>query len=740
MPSPTSANTQRAKELRDTLHRNNRLYYLGEPTETSDQEFDKLLRELQDLEAEHPELLTADSPTQRVGGAPIEGFVTVAHNVPMLSIDNTYSREELSNWYHRLGNELATKHDFGTPNDFAMTDAPIEELILEPKIDGVALSLHYENGNLIRALTRGDGTKGDDITHNIRTVSAIPLKLEDSAAGVPSTLEVRGEIFLPNETFLQLNKLREANGEETYANPRNTTAGTLKQKDPTKVIPGLRFFAHGRGFISGKDNYHTHKEFLNALKGFGLPTNPETFVPSSPPGTPEYLSEIWRHIQTFDEKRHTLPYATDGMVIKFNRYDVQDKLGTRSKSPRWCIAYKYAAEQAQTVLEAVEWQVGKTGKLTPRATMAPVFLAGTTVTHASLHNFGEMLRKDIRVGDTVVIEKAGEIIPQVVRVVLEKRPEGTQPPTAPDRCPECGTPVQIEMDSRRVQEHEVYQRKVEREKAKAEKLAAKPKHIEPPEPLGPLDETARYCPNPECPAQVRERLIHFVGRNQMDIDALGEKTIHQLADAGLLTNLGDIFRLHEKRDDILALERMAEKKVDNLLQGIEDAKGRGLARVLAGLTIRHVGNNGSRIFARAFGNIDALLAAELEQLEALEDVGPITAQSLHDFLNSEAGQRVIDELKQAGVDLTEEQPAVAAPSEDSPFAGKKIVLTGTLEHFKRNDLKAKLETLGAKVSGSVSKNTDLLIAGESAGSKLTKAESLGVEVWNEAQLLEALPQ
>ncbi|MEM9914853.1 MAG: NAD-dependent DNA ligase LigA [Planctomycetota bacterium] len=746
MPSASTEQQRRAAELRDTLHRNNRLYYLGEPTELSDQQFDELLRELQDLEAEFPELQTPDSPTQRVGGAPIDGFVTVAHSSPMLSIDNTYSQAELATWYQRICDEIATKHYFGTPNDFDVVKAPIEQLVLEPKIDGVALSLRYENGILVQALTRGDGTKGDDITHNIKTVAAIPLNLNTtsgeraSARGpVPKILEVRGEIYMPNAVFDKVNAQREQDGLDLFANPRNSTAGTLKQKDPAKVIRGLAFIAHGRGEISddsGEDFNQTHDRYLDAIQQLGLPTHDDFKVCGS-------ADDAWAFIETFDQKRHRLPYATDGMVVKFNRYDVQDALGTRSKSPRWCIAYKFAAEQAETRLEAVEWQVGKTGKLTPRATMAPVFLAGTTVTHASLHNFGEMLRKDIRVGDTVVIEKAGEIIPQVVRVVLEKRPKNTQPPTAPDRCPECGTPVQIEMDSRRVQEHEVYQRKIEREKAKAEKEGrppdVSPEAIEPPEPLGPLDETARYCPNPECPAQFRERLIHFVGRNQMDIDALGEKTIHQLADAGLLANLGDIFRLHEKRDDLLALERMAEKKVDNLIQGIEDAKGRGLARVLAGLTIRHVGSNGSRLFARAFGDIDKLTAADLEQLEALEDVGPITAQSLHDFLHSDAGQHVINELKEAGVDLTEAQPTRVAAAEDSPFAGKKIVLTGTLEHFKRNDLKAKLEALGAKVSGSVSKNTDLLIAGESAGSKLTKAESLGVEVWNEAQLLEALP-
>lgn len=738
MPTPSAAQRDRAAALREQLHRHNRLYYIDAAPEISDLRFDDLLRELQDLEAEYPELQTPDSPTQRVGGAPIEGFTTVAHSSPMLSIDNTYSREELEAWYTRTLTTLmkprAAEQSDKAPDPLPappQDDAPT--LILEPKIDGVALALRYEAGILTQALTRGDGTQGDDITHNIKTVRAIPLKLDPTQQKIPGVLEVRGEIYMPHAVFTQVNARREKEDLDLFANPRNSTAGTLKQKDPTKVIPGLAFIAHGRGETSTPLT-ETHSDFLQLIQQWGLPTHAHTTTADS-------IDQAWDFIADFENTRTTLPYDTDGVVIKFDRYDVQDQLGSRSKSPRWCIAYKYAAEQATTTLEAVEWQVGKTGKLTPRATMTPVFLAGTTVTHATLHNFGEMLRKDIRLGDTVVIQKAGEIIPQVVEVVLDQRPKNTKPPHAPDRCPECDTPVSAEMDGKRIQEIEVHARKVEREIAKAEKENRPPETIEPPAPLGPLDETARYCPNPECPAQFRERLAHFVGRNQMDIDALGEKTIHQLADAGLIQNLGDIFRLHEKRDKLLALDRMAEKKVENLIQGIEDAKSRGLARVLAGLTIRHVGANGAKIFARAFGDIDALLAADLEQLQALEDVGPITAKSLHDFLHADAGQHVINELRDAHVNLTEPQPSTSSltPQASNLFTNKTIVLTGTLEHFKRNDLKEKLEALGAKVSGSVSKNTDLLIAGESAGSKLTKAEKLGVEVWDEPQLLKHLP-
>ncbi|MEO0515412.1 MAG: NAD-dependent DNA ligase LigA [Planctomycetota bacterium] len=476
MPA-TAKQQQRAAALRDELHRHNQLYYTDAAPEISDRDFDDLLRELQDLEAQFPELQTPDSPTQRVGGTPIEGFTTVAHASPMLSIDNTYSDDELKTWVHRVSQEIAKDFPEGDGLFAVPSQTPPTQLILEPKIDGVALSLRYEQGVLNQALTRGDGTKGDDITHNIKTVNAIPLKLNDSPLKLPEVLEVRGEIYMPHAVFNRVNAEREKQDLDLFANPRNSTAGTLKQKDPAKVIRGLAFIAHGRGELSpdaADDFAQTHDRFLQALQTLGLPTHDDFKVCDS-------ADDAWDFVQAFDQKRHTLPYDTDGMVIKFNRYDIQDQLGVRSKSPRWCIAFKYAAEQAETKLIAVEWQVGKTGKLTPRATMTPVFLAGTTVTHASLHNFGEMLRKDIRINDRVVIEKAGEIIPQVIRVVEAHRPKNTKPPFAPDRCPECDTPVQIEMDSRRIQELEVYERKVEREQKRAEKLAAKPREIEKPE-------------------------------------------------------------------------------------------------------------------------------------------------------------------------------------------------------------------------------------------------------------------
>lgn len=705
MPDPD----KQIADLRDQLNEADRLYRLGQPTGLSDIAFDHALKELEQLETDHPELVTPDSPTQRVGGEPISSFETKPHSSPMLSIDNTYNQDELNNWYARTCKLAQTQQ---------------LRLVMEPKVDGVALALRYEQGRLVQALTRGDGSKGDDITHNIRTVRHIPLALNGD--NIPDVLEARGEIYLPQAVFDQVNAEKVERGEDPFMNPRNTTAGTLKQKDPAKVIRGLQFVAYGKGEVSS--DYASHSDFITHLKQMGVPVHlHESLVDSA--------DEAWAWIENFDQLRHQLPFATDGVVIKVNDYNLQDQLGVTSKAPRWCIAYKFAAEQARTKLLKVDWQVGKTGKLTPRATMQPTLLAGTTVTHATLHNFGEVLRKDIRLNDTVVIEKAGEIIPQVVKVVTDVRTGNEVEIAAPDQCPECQSPTEIEYDTKRINELAVYERAVDREKAKAEKESRDPNALVQPDAIGPLDETARYCPNPECPAQFRERMAHFVGRKQMDIDALGEKTIHQLADAGLLKNLGDIYRLKDKREQLLALDRMGEKKVDNLIEGVEQSKQRGLLRVLAGLTIRHIGQGGAKRLAQHFGDIDALIAADEEKIAAIEDVGPITAASVRQFLDNPAGQHVIAELKAAGVNLTEEKIEVAT---DSPFAGKTIVITGTLEHHGRSELKAILENLGAKVSGSISKNTDLLIAGEKAGSKLKKAQDLGVEIWDETKLLESL--
>jgi DNA ligase (NAD+) len=730
MPTPA----KRIEQLRRDIDRHNRLYYVETKTEISDREFDALLRELQDLEAEHPELITTDSPTQRVGGEPIEGFRTLPHARPMMSIDNTYSREELRAWYDRTLKGITKAA--GTDGDGQLFSDKDEEasgaaLVLEPKIDGVAVSLRYEQGKLVQALSRGDGKRGDDITHNVRTIRAVPLILHTNKKAPPDVIEVRGEIFMPDAEFKRINDDRETKGLERFANPRNATAGTLKSLDPAVAAERrLMFYAHGRGELD-PDNLESHHGFLELLRSLGLPTNEHTRLVNT-------FDEAWAFIETFQTKRATLGYATDGVVIKLDDIKLQEQLGATSKAPRWCIAYKYAAEQATTTLLAVDWQVGKTGKLTPRATMQPVFLAGTTVSHATLHNFGEITRKDIRIGDAVVIEKAGEIIPQVVSVVTEQRDKKSKPIKAPDRCPICESDVSIEYDTKRVNDIDKWEFRCEAAKKKAEKEGRKPELPERPAPLGPSDESGRYCVNPECPAQFREKLIWFVGRNQMDIDGLGEKAILQLADAGLLKSFGDVYALHTKREQLLELERMGEKKVENLLAGIEASKSRGLSRVLAGLGISQIGASAAAALAQHFGDIDALTDADPETIAQVEDIGPITAESIHTFLTSDAGRHVIQELKEAGVDLTEEKLTPPPASGDSPFVGKTVVITGTFEAYDRNELKEILTKLGAKVTGSVSKNTDLLLAGEKAGSKLDKAQELGVEIWDEAKVKEVV--
>ena len=657
----------------------------------SDQQYDQLLDQLKQLEANHPELVTQDSPTQRVGGEPLEGFRKVEHARPMLSIDNTYNREDLEKWAQRCQVALDEPVNNGAvlPGGF----------LAEPKIDGVAISLRYENGLLVLAATRGDGSRGDDVTQNVRTIRGIPLQLSATGAqGVPEVVEVRGEIFMSTAEFARINQACRDAGQEVFVNPRNTTAGTLKQLDTGVVAQRkLHFLAHGRGEVVS-DHCATHSEFLAALAAWGVPTNPLTKSCQS-------IDEVWQLIQEFDAMRTDLAYGVDGVVVKVDRYELQEQLGSTSRFPRWCIAYKYPAEQAVTKLLQVDWQVGKTGKLTPRATMDPVFVAGTTVQHATLHNYGEILRKDIRIGDTVIIEKAGEIIPQVVRVDLDQRPLDLQPIEPPKKCPDCAGEVEPEQDDNG-------------------------------------KETARYCVNPECPAQLRERLIHFAARGQMDINGMGEKVVYQLADAGLLNSFGDVFSLYEKREQLLELERMGAKKVDNLLAAIEAAKGRGLDRVLVGLGIRHVGSTASRVLARHYGTLDALLEATVEDIQSFQTdgqesgIGPEIAKSLHLFLRSEAGKYVIAELRQANVRLSvPQQEGVASPQ---VFAGKTFVVTGKLEKYTREAIHALVEQHGGRASKSLSKNTDYLVAGQKAGSKLAKAQQLGVVAVSETEFEEML--
>lgn len=738
----SSAEIDRIHELRELLARANRAYYADASPIMSDPEFDRLLKELADLEHRHPELDDPNSPTKRVGGDPIDGFRQVRHAVPMLSIDNSYDEASVRDWYARVSGKKASKGASLFGNDEAGEVA----IVCDPKIDGVAMSLRYENGTLVHAVTRGDGTTGDDVTHAARVIRAIPLRLESGSKKsivIPKVLEVRGEVFMPAAAFERLNAEREKTGEELLMNPRNATAGTLKNLDPKVAASrGLMFSAHGRGEVIVRKNGDelefaaSHSQFLAAIRALGLPqpTGKHTRVCQS-------LDEVLETIRAFDQERHTLDFATDGMVVRVDSYERQRELGLTSKSPRWAIAFKYPAERKTTVLLDVLHQVGKTGKVTPRAVMEPVLIAGTVVKHATLHNYGRIrdaeteesgTRTDIRIGDTVYVEKAGEIIPQVVGVVLSKRPKNAKKIVAPAACPECGGPVEVE----------------------------------PPEAEeNPILETVRRCVNPECAAQVEEKLIWFAGRRQMDIEGLGEKTVQLIRASGTvpLNSFADIYRLHKHREKLLELEGLGEKKVDALLAGIEESKGRGLARLLGSMGIRHVGDTTGKQLARVFRDLDALLAAEVERLmpkaiskqRALElgydadpqarpetGLGKDTAPAVHAYLHSKPARRTFDDLRVLGVDQTSKDyrdPAQkAAATTNSPFSGKTIVLTGTLANFERADLAERLESLGAKVSGSVSKKTDLVIAGENAGSKLDKARELGVAVWDEAKLLKAL--
>ncbi|MHC4774281.1 MAG: NAD-dependent DNA ligase LigA [Planctomycetota bacterium] len=685
----TSSDEQRIRELRELLQRANDAYYVDNEPIMPASEYDTRLAELIGLERAHPGLHDPNSPTQRVGGEPLEGFTTLRHRVRMMSIDNTYNVDDLKAWHDRVVKGLEAEG----------LQAAALHLVCDPKIDGVAVSLRYEKGSLALALTRGDGEQGDDVTAQVRTVRTVPLRLRGRRHPAPEVLEVRGEVYMPNEEFERINTAREKAGEPPFANARNATAGTLKQLDPKVVAERrLSFVAHGRGEVVGMDEVTSFSAFIHRLKALGVPVSPYTIRCGN-------LEQVITTIDSFAARRGDLGYGVDGMVVRVDSFDHQQRLGATSKAPRWAIAFKYPAQQGQTVLKQVEWLVGKGGTLTPRATMEPVLLAGTTVSHATLHNIEEIQRKDIRVGDTVVIEKAGEIIPQVVQVVVAKRSGREEPIVAPIACPECGGVVEQE---------------------------------------GPKV----FCVNPECPAQFREKLKWFVGRGQMDVDGLGEKLIEQLLEEGIVGHFADLYGLkvdqlapltHDSRTKKGKLTKveLGEKNATRIVQGIEASRGRGLARVLAGLGIRHIGAAAARILARHFADADALLGATEEQLRELPDFGEITAATLHAHLQSNPARDTFRRLAAAGVDLRSHDHATG-PAQDSPLANKTIVLTGSLAHFTREALTEQLAGLGAKVTGSVSKKTDLVIVGGDPGAKLDKARALGIEIWDEAKLLEAL--
>ena len=665
-----SANAaKRIEELREEIRRHDYLYYVLAEPEITDRQYDQLMEELKRLEATYPELVTSDSPTQRVGGQPLEGFVSVRHAVPMLSIDNTYNEGELREFDDRVRRGLGGES---------------YEYLVDPKIDGVAVSLRYEAGRLVLGATRGDGTTGDDVTQNIRTIRSIPLRLRGK--NLPRVLEVRGEVYWPRRDFERFNAAREAAGEPTFANPRNATAGTLKQLDSRIVAERkLAFIAHGFGQIEPfPRGVETQSDLFNRFTSWGIPVSPHRRVCKD-------IDAVTRWVREWDAQRHGLDYATDGLVIKVDRLDQRDALGATSKYPRWCIAFKYAAEQAATVLKDVVFQVGKLGTITPVAELEPVELAGTTVKRASLHNFDQVERLGVKIGDTVLVEKAGEIIPQVVGVVEAKRPKHVKPIVPPEKCPECKGLVARD-------EGGVFLR----------------------------------CINPECPAQIKEKLRYFCARNQMDIEGVGPALVEQLVDRGLVREFADLYRLHKRRDELVALERMGAKSADNLLASIEESKHRGLARVIAALNIRHVGTRAAEILADHFGSMDKLAAASVEQLTQVEEVGEVMARTIHEWFASPAGKRTIAHLAAAGVEM---KAARRPRAGDQPLTGKTIVVTGTLERFSRKEIQDLIKELGGNATGSVSKNTDFVIAGADPGSKLDKARQLGVEVIDEKEFL-----
>lgn len=657
---------QRAEELRRLIDYHNFKYYVEAQPEISDREYDRLIKELEKIEEAHPELITPDSPTRRVGGHPIEGFVTVKHRQPMLSIDNTYNADELREFDRRVRKLL--------PGETVT-------YVVELKIDGVAISLTYEDGLFTIGATRGDGERGDDVTHNLKTIRELPLRLRTDSP--PKLLEVRGEVYMTREDLARLNRERLAKGLEPFANPRNSAAGSLKLLDPRLCAARhLRLFTYAVGATEGVQ-VATHFESLGLLRRYSFPVNPHIQAC-------ETIDQAIAICNDWAERRHDLPYETDGMVIKVNDFEQRRRLGATSKAPRWVVAFKYEAEQALTKLLKIEVQVGKTGILTPVAHLEPVQLAGTTVSRASLHNADEIARKDIRVGDMVLVEKAGEIIPYVIRSEPGARTGSERNFHFPSQCPVCGAPVERE-------EGGAYYR----------------------------------CTGLACPAQLKERLRFYAHRKAMDIEGLGTALIDQLVDTGLVRSIPDLYRL--TLEPLVELERMGKKSAQNLLAGIEASKERGLCRLLTGLGIRHVGDHVAELLATEFGNIDDLMNASVERLAQVEGIGQERAESIHRFFQSAAGRKTIQELRSLGVKLTEDVRPAPAAAGGKGLTGKTFVVTGTLSRYGREEIEELIKKLGGKATSSVSKKTDYVVAGEKAGSKLDKARQLGVPVLSEEE-------
>ena len=661
---------QRIAELRELLHTYGHAYYVLDKPLVADSVYDQYLQELLALEEANPSLISPDSPTQRVGGAVVEGFKKVTHDYPMLSLSNAFNEGDLREFDRKIHQAIG--------DDFSY--------VCELKIDGLAISLKYEHGVFVQGATRGDGLVGEDITTNLKTIRAIPLRLKE-----PVTIEVRGEAYMPKKSFAQLNAKRAENGEELFANPRNAAAGSLRQLDPkiaaSRQLSTFIYAIGGDGEAYGIDG---HGEMLNYLEGLGFPSNKERQHCAT-------IEEVFGFIEKWTEKRPDLAYEIDGIVIKVDRYAQQDELGYTVKSPRWAIAYKFPAEEVVTTLLDIDLTVGRTGVVTPTAILAPVQVAGTTVQRASLHNEDLIREKDIRIGDTVIIRKAGDIIPQVVGVVIEQRPEDSVPYEMPEHCPVCDSElIRIE------------------------------------------GEVALRCVNPACFAQIAESIKYFVSRNAMNIDGLGEKVVEQLLRANLIRDVSDLYLLTVEQ--LVALERMGEKSATNLVNAIQASKDNSMERLLIGLGIRHVGEKAAKIVSEEFETMEAVMDATEEQLVAIHEIGDKMASSLVEYFANEQARAVIARLAEVGVNMTYKGKKVDVAVGDNPFAGKTIVLTGKLAQLTRNEAKAKIEELGGIVTGSVSKKTDLVIAGEDAGSKLTKAEQLGIEVWDENRLIEQLSQ
>jgi DNA ligase (NAD+) len=658
----------RVQELRDLLNQYGYEYYVLDQPSVPDAEYDKLMNELIEIEESFPELKTADSPTQRIGGQVLDAFEKVQHQTSMLSLGNAFNEEDLRDFDRRVRQAVGDEFSY----------------VCELKIDGLAVSLRYEDGYLVLGATRGDGTTGENITENLKTIRSIPLRIKE-----PLSMEVRGEAFMPRKSFEALNEAKMERDEVPFANPRNAAAGSLRQLDPKIAAKrNLDIFVYAMT-DTGELEIDSHSESLNLLDELGFKTNKER-------QTCETIDDVIAYIESWQTKRPELSYDIDGIVVKVDSFDQQAELGTTAKSPRWAIAYKFPAEEVVTKLVDIELTVGRTGVITPTAILEPVQVAGTTVQRASLHNEDLIREKDIRIGDYVVVKKAGDIIPEVVNVIEEKRTGEEQEFTMPTHCPECESEL-VRLEG----------------------------------------EVALRCINPSCPAQIREGLIHFVSRNAMNIDGLGEKVISQLFREQLIKDVADIYTLTKQQ--LIELERMGEKSADNLIAAIEASKENSLERLLFGLGIRHVGAKAAKTLAQHFETIDKLTKATYDELVAINEIGAKMADAIVAYFTQEEVQELIHELKEYGVNLTYKGPKlVSVENVDSVFAGKTVVLTGKLEQLSRNEAKAQIEALGGKVTGSVSKKTDLVVAGEEAGSKLTKANELEIEVWDEARLLTEL--